>query len=207
MTICNCPNSFLNLKWVNFIIHELYLNNAVGGGVWYFFFLALLAIFLFIVGILQFYHHILSKISFYLNSYLVYLVLPVPVDLYLLWKILRHYHVDHFPQCHLEIPCLKMYVWLFLSSSVSMSLNLSFIFSISKSLSTTLGYFMFFFLFFLDREGKGGRKRGRDTLVWETSKLLIHAPTGNLGMCPDRDSNPATFCLAGQYSNQLSHTA
>lgn len=63
----------LQLKWVN-LVHKLYFNNAGEGGVWHqsifllqvicLFFLGVLNIFLFIVGILQFYNHVLSKISF-----------------------------------------------------------------------------------------------------------------------------------------------
>ena len=55
---------------------------------------------------------------------------------------------------------------------------------------------------YLDR-GKGGRKRGRETLMWERNTLigcfLYVPPTGdqthNLDMCPDWKSGPWPFAL------------
>lgn len=108
MTISNCLNSsiFKNLKWVNFIVPN-YTSIMLGGSLVsnscsfvgdLSFLSSYFKPFLsFIVGILQFYNHVISKLFFFLNSYLVYLVLPVSVDLCQFWNILRHNHVAHFP--------------------------------------------------------------------------------------------------------------
>ena len=58
------------------------------------------------------------------------------------------------------------------------------------------------------REGKGGRKRGREISV---CGCLSHAPpTGDLahnpGMCPDWESNRTPFGSQTLWFNSLSHT-
>ena len=59
----------------------------------------------------------------------------------------------------------------------------------------------FSFIYF-QREGKGGRQRGRETLMWDRViewLSLVCTLTGdqicNLGMCPDQESSPQPFAL------------
>ena len=57
-----------------------------------------------------------------------------------------------------------------------------------------------------------GREREKNIDVGNTDHLTpVCAPTRvqtyNLGMCPDQESNPQTFCCTGQCSSQLSHPA
>lgn len=111
------------------------------------FFLAVLNLFAFIIGILYFYNDVVSKISLKKKHYLLYLVLPVSVDLCQFWKLLRHYHVDHFsPSFHLEVysdACLT-----FFSSHVYLFLNFHSYFPSPNLSVLNLGYFFrAFFLF------------------------------------------------------------
>ena len=63
-------------------------------------------------------------------------------------------------------------------------------------LAQSKGYFAFSFFFFLEREGKGGRKRQRETLVWEghIDWLPLACPRlgtqpCNPGISPDGESH------------------
>ena len=60
------------------------------------------------------------------------------------------------------------------------------------------------FIYFL-REGKGGRKRGRETSVCERNPT--RDLTRNLGMCPDPESKRWPFFSLWVVPNPLSHTS
>ena len=68
------------------------------------------------------------------------------------------------------------------------------------------------FYLFIFREGKGGRKRGRETSMWERNidwLSLTCAPTGdrtyNPGLCPDRELNRQPFALWGDAQQTEPH--
>ena len=66
------------------------------------------------------------------------------------------------------------------------------------------GVFLKILFIYFFREGKGGRKRGRETSMWG---CLLCAPTGDLarnpGMCPDWEFNQWLFgSQAGAQSTQ-----
>ena len=50
---------------------------------------------------------------------------------------------------------------------------------------------LFFIYLLLEREGKGGRKRVRETSITPSPGDLAHNP----GMCPDQESNQGPFSL------------
>ena len=66
---------------------------------------------------------------------------------------------------------------------------------VTVSLAPTLFLFLKILFIYFWREGKGGRKRGRETLMCESHPLVASrtTPTGDLvgspGMYPDRRSN------------------
>ena len=63
-----------------------------------------------------------------------------------------------------------------------------------------LSFLKRFYFIYLQTEGKGGRKRGRETSVW----LPRVPPTGDMacnpGMCPDWEFNQQPLWLVGQCS-------
>ena len=68
--------------------------------------------------------------------------------------------------------------------------------------SSHSSFFTFFSFCWFYRGGKGGRKRGRETMTWERNIDWLppsHTPTGdetcNPGMCPDLELNQRPFAL------------
>ena len=77
---------------------------------------------------------------------------------------------------------------------------------------TEMKFWVFFKILFIDfqREGKGGRKRGRGTSMCETSITYLSGPsTGDLavnpGMCPDQESNQWPFDLQASAQSPEPH--
>ena len=80
-------------------------------------------------------------------------------------------------------------------------------------MSLFFSFFLSFLLFFYrEREGKGGKKRGRESSMWERNInqlplicTLSRDQTCNLGMCPDQETNWQPFTLWDDPQTTESH--